>query len=457
MSEREYSRRRFLKNSTLTGLGVGLTAAYTPNVFAGHVKDAGTAAILGGQPLRSKEWPDWPMWDPKTDEEQVIKVLRSGIWSRAKVVAEFEDKWAITIGTKRCLATTSGTQALITALRQLDVGAGDEVLVTPYTFIATIDAILMCGAMPVFVDTNPATSQIDADKIEEKITSRTTTILPVHILGLPADMVKIMSIAKKNNLTVLEDACQAWLAEIDNRKVGSWGDAGCFSFQNSKHIPIGEGGAIVSDNDEFMDRCFSFHNFGRPHGKVVGTVAGEYVMLGSKCRTTEYQAAIGLAQLKRLEEQTKIREENAKYLRARINDIPGILPYELSENATRAVFHIFPFRYKKEKFHNLPRQEFLKALNAEGIPCSGGYSPLNNMPYLKDAFQTKNFQKVYPKEMLDFNGFVERNHCPKTDQLCKEAVWFRQSMLLGSKSDMNDIAMAIEKIHNNAEKIAKDV
>ena len=457
MVEKEYSRRRFLKNSTLTGLGVGLAAGVTPTVFAAQANNASTAAILGGEPVRTKAWPDWPMWDPKTDEDQVIKVLRSGVWSRAKVVEEFEEKWAKTIGTKRCLATTSGTQALITALRQLDVGAGDDVLVTPYTFIATIDAILINGAMPVFVDVNPATSQIDADKIEEKITSRTTTILPVHILGLPADMVKIMSIAKENNLSVLEDACQAWLAEIDNKRVGSWGDAGCFSFQNSKHIPIGEGGAITSDNEEFMDRCFSFHNFGRPHGKVVGTVTGEYVMLGSKCRTTEYQAAIGLAQLKRLEAQTKIREGNAQYLQAKIKDIPGILPYELSENATRAVFHIFPFRYKKEKFYNLPRQKFLKALNAEGIPCSGGYSPLNNMPYLKDAFQTKNFQKVYPKEMLDFDGFIERNQCPQTDQLCKEAVWFRQSMLLGSESDMDDIASAIEKIYNNAEKIAKNI
>jgi len=455
MSEKEYSRRKFLKNSTLTGLGVGLTTAVTPNLFAGIPKNTGAAAILGGQPVRTKAWPDWPMWNPKTDEEQVIKVLRSGIWSRGKVVTEFEEKWAATIGTKRCLATTNGTSALITALRQLNVGAGDEVIVTPYTFIATIDAILMNGAMPVFVDTNPATSQIDANKIEEKITSRTTTILPVHILGLPADMVKIMSIARNNNLTVLEDACQAWLAEIDNKKVGSWGDAGCFSFQNSKHIPIGEGGAIVSDNEEFMDRCFSFHNFGRPHGKVVGTVSGEYVILGYKCRTTEYQAAIGLAQLKRLEAQTKIREENAEYLRSQIKDIPGIVPYELSENATRAVFHIFPFRYKKEAFHNLSRSKFLEALVAEGIPCSGGYSPLNNMPYLKDAFQSKNYQKVYPKEMLDFDGFVERNQCPQNDQLCKEAVWFRQSMLLGSKSDMNDIAMAIEKIHNNADKINK--
>ena len=393
------------------------------------------------------------MWDPETDEKRVIEVLRSGIWSRGKVVTEFEEKWAETIGSKRCLATTNGTYALITALRSLNVGAGDEVLVPPYTFIATIDAILMVGAMPVFVDTDPATFQIDADKIEEKITSRTTTILPVHILGLPADMGKIMTIARKNNLAVLEDACQAWLAEINNKKVGSFGDAGCFSFQNSKHIPIGEGGAIVSDNDEFMDRCFSFHNFGRPYGKIVGTVSGEYVILGTKCRTTEYQAAIGLAQLKRLEEQTKQREKNAEYLRAQIKDIPGILPYELSENATRAVFHLFPFRYKKEQFHDLSRSKFLKALRAEGIPCSGGYSPLNNMPYLKDAFQSKNFQKVYSKEMLDFDGYVERNQCPQNDQLCEEAVWFGQNMLLGSKSDMNDIAMAIEKVFNNADKI----
>ena len=453
MSEKEYSRRKFLKNSALTGLGVGLSAGMTPTMLAGSANNAITAAILGGEPIRTKPWPDWPMWDPETDEALVLKVLRSGIWSRAKIVSEFEEKWAETIGTKRCLATTSGTSALITALRQLNVGAGDEVIVPPYTFIATVDAILMVGAMPVFVDTNPATSQIDADKIEEKITSNTTTILPVHILGLPADMGKIMGIARKHNLTVVEDACQAWLAEVDHKKVGSIGDAGCFSFQNSKHIPIGEGGAITSDNDEFMDRCFSFHNFGRPHGKVVGTVSGEYVILGSKFRTTEYQAAIGLAQLKRLEEQTKIREDNAAYLREKIKEIPGILPYELSPKVTRAVFHIFPFRYKKEDFHDLPRQKFIAALQAEGIPCSGGYFPLNNMPYLKDAFQTKIFQKVYPKEMLDFEGFVERNQCPENDRLCQEAVWFRQSMLLGSRSDMDDIAKAIEKIHNNAEKL----
>jgi perosamine synthetase len=165
MSEKDYSRRKFLKTSTLTGLGVGLTTGMTSKLLAGCAKVAGTAAILGGQPVRTKGWPGWPVWDPEDDEKRVIEVLRSGVWSRGAVVAEFEEKWAATIGSKRCLATTNGTYALITALRQLNVGAGDEVIVPPYTFIATVEAILMVGAMPVFVDTNPATFQIDADKI----------------------------------------------------------------------------------------------------------------------------------------------------------------------------------------------------------------------------------------------------------------------------------------------------
>ena len=455
---KKYSRRKFVKQSSLTGIGAVLAMGKTTNLFASSLQDTGTPAILGGQPVRTKGWQGWPIWDPATDEEQVIKVLRSGIWSRASVVDEFEKKWAETIGIKRCLATTNGTYALITSLRQLDIGAGDEVIVPPYTFIATIEAVLMVGAIPVFVDTNPATFQIDADKIEGKITSRTKAILPVHILGLPADMEKIMAIARKNKLVVIEDACQAWLAEINHQKMGTFGHAGCFSFQNSKNLPMGEGGAIVSNDDEFMDRCFSFHNFGRPYGKVVGTVSGEYVILGTKCRITEYQAAIGLAQLKRLEGQTTTRSENAEYLKSQIRDIPGIKPYELYPGVTRAAFHLFPFRYKKEEFQVLSREGFLKALRAEGIPCSSGYATLNNMPYLDNAFQSKNFQKMYPKEMLDFNGYLERNQCPENDRLCnEEAVWFSQSMLLGTRSDMNDIAMAIEKINKNAGKIRESL
>ena len=453
---KKYSRRKFVKQTSLTGIGAVLAMGKTTNLFASRLQDTGTPAILGGQPVRTIGWPGWPIWDPATDEEQVIKVLRSGIWSRAAVVDEFEKKWAETIGAKRCLAVVNGTNALIASLVQLGIGGGDEVIVPPYTFIATIVSVLATGAMPVFVDTDPGTFQIDPEKIEEKITPQTRAIIPVHILGLPADMPRIMQIAAKHNLIIVEDACQAWLAEINHQKMGTFGHAGCFSFQNSKNMPIGEGGAIVSDDDEFIDRCYSYHNYGNPYGTVVGEVGAGTVIAGTKLRITEYQAAIGLAQLKRLEEQTGTRSENAEYLKSQIKDIPGIKPYELYPGVTRAAFHLFPFRYNKEEFQGLLREEFLKALRAEGIPCSSGYATLNNMPYLDNAFQSKNFQKMYPKEMLNFNGYLERNQCPENDRLCnEEAVWFSQSMLLGTRSDMNDIAMAIEKINKNAGKIRK--
>jgi dTDP-4-amino-4,6-dideoxygalactose transaminase len=333
------------------------------------------------------------------------------------------------------------------------VGPGDEVLVTPYTFIATIDAILMNNAMPIFVDVDPATYQIDPAKIEDKITDRTKAILPVHILGLPADMKRIMTIANRHDLVVIEDACQAWLAQINHQNVGTFGQAGCFSFQNSKHLPIGEGGAIVSNDNEFMDRCFSFHNFGRPYGNMVGTVDGDYVMVGTKCRFTEYQAAIGLSQLSRLQEQTRRRWKNALYLKKQIQDIPGIQPFRLYNGVTQAAFHLFPFRYKKEEFENLTREKFMQALKAEGIPCSGGYRPLNSMPYLKDALSSRAFRLAFSAESLDYSSYLERNQCPENDNLCDEMVWIYQFVLLGSQSDMDNAARAIRKIRKYASTI----
>jgi len=455
MAKKNYSRREFVKQNSMAGLGAAVAMGLAPTLLANCATETGTPAILGGQKVRTKGWPGWPMWDSSTDEEQVIKVLRSGVWSRKKVVTEFENKWAETIGAKRCLAVVNGTNAMIAAMVQLGVGGGDEVLVPPYTFIGSVQSILQTGAMPIFVDTDPETFQIDHKKIEAKITPRTKAIMPVHILGLPADMISIMAIAKKHNLIVVEDACQGWLAEIDHKKVGTFGDAGCFSFLNSKHLAIGEGGAIVSDDEEFMDRCYSYHNFGSPYGTKIGEVNAGTIILGTKLRITEYQAAIGLAQLKRLEEQTTKRSVNATYLRSKIESIPGILPYKLNQKVTRAAFHRFPLRYKKEEFKGLSRKGFMNALEAEGIPCRVGYSTLNKMPYLEHALQTKNFQLMYPPEMLDYNKYMERNQCPANDQLCEEAVWFHQKMLLAEKSDMNDISTAIEKIYKNAEKIKK--
>jgi dTDP-4-amino-4,6-dideoxygalactose transaminase len=416
---------------------------------------AGAPALLGGKPVRAKGWPRWPRWMPETDEAQLLKVIRSGVWSRAAGVAEFEKRWAEAMGAKRCLAVVNGTNALITALAQLDIGAGDEVILPPYTFIATPQSVLMNGAIPVFCDVDPATYQLDPKKIEAAITPKTRAILPVHILGLPADMTAIMAIAKKHSLLVVEDACQGWMAEINGKKCGTFGNAGCYSFQNSKNMAIGEGGAIVSDDEAFMDRCYSYHNYGNPYGAAVGAVGSGTVRLGTKLRITEYQAAIGLAQLARLPEESARRHENAEYLKSKIKDIPGIAPYALSPGATRAAFHLFPFRYSKEAFHNMPLDTFIKAVKAEGVPCSSGYSPLNKMPYVKQAFQTKNFKRMYAPSELNYEAWLERTRCPENDRLCEEAVWIGQNVLLAERTDMDDIAAAIAKVHANAEKLAK--
>ncbi|MEX1136285.1 MAG: DegT/DnrJ/EryC1/StrS family aminotransferase [Balneolales bacterium] len=455
---KEYSRREFIKQNSLVG-GAIVAMGASPSLFAGNIKNAKKPAILGGQAVRSEGWPSWPIWNPETDEKRVLEVLRSGVWSRSRTVTEFEEKWAKTVGAKRCLTTVNGTSALICALANLNIGGGDEVIVSPYTWIATIQAILQTGAMPVFVDTDPETFQIDPGKIEEKITSRTRGILPVHILGLPADMPRIMKIANKHDLVVVEDACQSWLAEINHQQVGTFGNAGCFSFQNSKNIPMGEGGAIVSDDEELMDRCYSYHNWGGQYGSVTSdSDSGRWVMSGTKMRLAEYQAAIGLAQLERLEDQTRTRGENAEYLKSQIKDIPGIIPYKLYDNVTRAVFHLFPFRYNKEGFKGLSRSDFLRALRAEGVSGSSGYTTLHDQPFLGHAFKTKNFQNMYPQSMLDIDSYAEKNQCPDTDRICnEEAVWFSQRMLLGDKSDMDDISRAIAKVQENAEQIKNQI
>lgn len=453
MEKQENSRRGFIKRNTLFGLA---TVAGLPQAVQARNLNAGKKrpALLGGPAAINHDWPSWPIWNPETDEKRLLEVMRSGVWSRNKVVEEFEQKWAATIGAKRCLAVVNGTNALNASLAQHEVGWGDEVIVTPYTFIASASAILFNGAIPIFVDVDPETFQMDPRKIEERITPKTRAIMVVHILGLPSDINPIMRIAKKHNLIIIEDACQAWMAEIDHKKLGTFGHAGCFSFQNSKNMPIGEGGAIVSDDDDFMDRCYSYHNYGNPFGAMTGSVSSGAVMIGTKLRITEYQAAIGLAQLERLEMQTDRRNERASYLSSLLVGIPGILPYRLYDDVTRAAFHLYAFRYNKRQFKDLPRDKFLKALRAEGIPAGSGYKPLNKMPYLKNAFQSKYFKKFYADKELDYDAYAARNNCPLNDKLCaEEAVWLSQNVLLGSEDDMRAIAGAVEHIYEHAEEL----
>jgi dTDP-4-amino-4,6-dideoxygalactose transaminase len=335
-------------------------------------------------------------------------------------------------------------------MRSLGIDAGDEVLVSPYTFIASYNVIFINKALPVFVDSDPETFLMDPGKIESRITDRTTAILPVHIYGLPVDMDRVNTVARKHDLKVVEDACQAWLAEYRGKKVGTLGDAGCFSFQNSKNLPAGEGGAIISNNENLMDMCHSMHNCGRPYGSVERT--SNYPVNGGNYRMQQVQALILLSQMDRIQKDADIRLANAKYLDSKLREIPGIIPYKLADGATRSAYHLYPFRFITEKFNNVSKDKFIQALRAEGIPCNGGYGPQNRDGLIENALNSKGYKRLFPESRL--KQWREENILPGNDQLCKEAVTFTQNILLGSRNDMEDIVNAITKIYKNRNSLA---
>jgi dTDP-4-amino-4,6-dideoxygalactose transaminase len=429
-------------------LGAASTGLFVTQAARSATSDK--PAVMGGNPVRTAPFPSWPVI-AENEERAWLKVLRGGKWNRldGDCARQFEETWAATLGAKHCLATANGTSALIISLNALGVGPGDEVIVPPYTFVATINAVLMQHAIPVFVDTDPETFQIDARKIEAAITERTRCILPVHLGGSPADMDTILEIGRKHNLPVVEDACQAHLAEWRHRKVSTLGALGCFSFQASKNLNSGEGGAILTNDTDLFDVCQSFHNNGRGN---TGSGFG-YVRNGANLRITEFQAVLLTEQLKRVEGQSRRREQNAAYLTKQLAEIPGIRPARMYPGATRNAYHLYMFRYDKAAFASLPRAQFLKALQAEGIPCSSGYSPLNKEPFLKNTFDSRAYRAIYPAKRLD--EWTERNHYPANDQLCEEAVWFTQTMLIGSREDMDQIADAVRKIQRQAGMLAR--
>jgi dTDP-4-amino-4,6-dideoxygalactose transaminase len=438
------SRRRFLGAMSAAGAAIGLL----PRSTIGREDEA--PAILGGKPVRDRPFPDWPVIG-ENDEKAWNEVLRKKRWCRlgGDYANEFEAAWARTLGAKYCLAVANGTSALITSLAALGVGPGDEVIVPPYTFVATVNAVLLHHALPIFVDTDMETFQIDARKIEAAITERTRCILPVHLGGSTADLDAIAAVAAKHKIPVLEDACQAHLAEWRGRKVSTVGDLGCFSFQGSKNLNSGEGGAILTSSDQLIEQCRSFQN----NGRGTATAGFSYVRNGANLRMTEFQAALLMQQMTRLEEQSRRREQNAAYLSEMLKEIPGITPARMYQGCTRNAYHLYMFRYDHAHFEGLPRSRFLEALHAEGIPASGGYQPLDKEPFLKNTLQTRGFQAIFGQERV--SAYLGNTHCPANDQLCEVAVWLTQTMLLGPRSDMDQIAEAVRKIQKNGAKLAK--
>ena len=451
------TRRHFLERASLAGAGLSLAlpqvGGRSGTALAAEAA-LGKPAKLGGTPACSGPWPGWPVYDG-TEEKALLGTLHSGHWYRGsgKAVVSFENAFANLNGAKHCLATACGSAALTTALGALDIGPGDEVIIPPYTFVATYNVVVLNYALPVFVDSDLESFQIDANKIEDAITKDTKVIMPVHIGGSPANMDRILEVAGKRNIPVVEDACQAHLAEWRGRKLGTLGLAGCFSFQASKNLNSGEGGAVLTNDPQFAETCYTFHNQGRARA-VSGYNFTYSGTRGSNLRLCEFQGSLLIAQMTRLIEQSNRRNENALYLSKLLSGIPGIKPAKLYDGTTRSAWHLYMFRYDPAQFAGLPRGEFIAALGAEGVPASPGYGVMNKDDYVSGLAKNKHFLKLYGekrlKEWLDRNQSLTQN-----DKVCEQAVWFTQNMLLAERSQMDQIADAIRKIQKHSAELAK--
>jgi dTDP-4-amino-4,6-dideoxygalactose transaminase len=435
------TRRSFLAAAPAAGAAAARAARTTER-----------PAILGGPKARKPAFDSWPKFD-LTEEKALLEVLRSGHWYRGsgQTVKKFESAYAELTGARQVLATCNGTAALFVSLNVLGVEPGDEVVVPPYTFIATVNTVLRCHALPVFVDTDIDTFQMDHKKLEAAINPATRVIMPVHLGGNVCDLDAIGAIAAKHKIPVIEDACQAHLSEWKGRKVGNYGAAGCFSFQASKNLNSGEGGAILFNDEDLRERAYAFHNNGSGLRAIGSNFT--YASSGANLRLTEFQGAMLLAQMTRLENQSKTRAANASYLTSMLREIPGIAPARQYSGTTNNAYHLYMFRYDPAAFSGLPRDKFLKALSAEGVPASSGYSPLNTQPFLKAVLESRGYQRLFSAARL--KQWHEQNSCPQNDKLCSQAVWFTQNMLLGSRTDMEMIADAVRKIQTHAVDIVR--
>jgi len=307
-------------------------------------------AINGGQPIRTEPFSKWPVWDQK-EIDAATEVIKSGKWGslHGDKTQTFEKDYAQFHEAKHGILINSGTAALRVALLAAGVGAGDEVIVPAYTFIATASAVIEAGGIPVYIDIDPATYNIDPAKIEAAITPRTKAVMPVHFGGRPADMDRIQEVAQKNNLVVIEDAAQAWGSSWKGRKVGAIGAAGCFSFQSSKNITAGEGGIILTNDDQINKMVRSHYNCGRSDdGQWY-----EHFYFGSNLRISELQSAILQVQFKRYPELLARRQKNASYLSEQLKEIDGVELLKYDSRITSNSIHLFIWFYKKAAFNNL--------------------------------------------------------------------------------------------------------
>jgi dTDP-4-amino-4,6-dideoxygalactose transaminase len=411
----------------------------------------GKLAISGGNPLRKAPFTTWPL-STKEEAHALEDVLTSSKWGGqpfpGKYASAFAKKFAAVHTAKYAQCVNTGTVAIQAALKAIGIRPGDEVIVPAYTWEGTVGPVLLVNAVPVFVDIDPDTYCLDAKLIERAITPKTKAILPVHLGMRFADMDEILRIAAKHNLKVIEDCAHAHGGMWKGKGAGSMGDLGAFSFQSSKLITSGEGGAVITNNLEYMERVQSYINAGR----ASATDQYHHRIIGFNYRMGEFQAAVLGPQLDRLPAQAKIRERNMKHFETRLQNTPAIGVLKPEPRITGQAPYGYVLKYFLEKAKDVPRAAFVAALQLEGIPCDG----LFYEPVYKSS--------LFPLDPLDFPALSwgrekpldlrSMYSCPEADRAAyHEAVWFPHQHFLGSTEDVDAIANAIHKVLENIEEL----
>lgn len=397
-----------------------------------------TLAIHGGPPVRKRPFPDWPVFGER-EETYVLEALRSGKWGGSGQVKragfqaklpEWERRFAQLQGAKYGVSVVNGTMAITVALQAAGVKPGDEVIIPPYTFIASASAALLFGAVPVFADVKAETMQLDPEQVKRAITPRTRAVLTVHLGGGMGDMTRLKQVADSHGLALIEDAAQAIGARWDGIGAGAWGDAGTFSFQSSKNLTAGEGGIVLTSDPELMERAWSVANVGR----VLGGAWYQHERIGWNLRMTEFQAAILLAQLDRLEEQLARRHRNAMLLDRLLGEVEGVR-FVHRNPRNRHGWHLYLFRLADRVTKRVSKAEWVRMVQAEGIPVSPGYFALNKHPAVM-------------RSIRDWTGEHRAYPCPAAERLAeREAVWLGQQVLLDTEAGMEEVARAITKVN----------
>jgi dTDP-4-amino-4,6-dideoxygalactose transaminase len=376
-----------------------------------------------------------------------MQVLKSRVWWRTlgTRTLEFERKFASYHQAKHGIAVTNGTAALEVVLAALGVGPSDEVIVPDFTFIATASAVLAAGALPVLVDVTSDTYCLDPTLVEERITDRTKAIIAVHMGGHPADLDRLPGIARRHGIRLVEDSAHAHGSEWKGRKIGAIGDIGTFSFQASKLITAGEGGIIITNDDELERRARSVHDCGRMPGEWFYS----HFIYGSNYRLSEWQGAILTQQLSRLDKQATIRAKNAAYLDGVLPEIEGISPQKHDPRCTRNGHYAYIFHYESSTFADLPIKRFIEALEAEGIPTQASYPPIHEL----DLFKSGEYLNRLPQEQRDAGKWILKGDFPNTRRAAWETVWLPHPVLLGTRDDTARVPEAIRKIQKHAKEL----